>query len=191
MDYLGALRMFVRAVEVGSFSKAAIATNTKTSTVSRAIASANATQLPQPRASNCLCKRASSICCPSRIRRLRWINLISWAGYSLRAASLRIMRFVRRGADSSPLHCSPRCRSLCRTRRRVPAQSTRRRRRLRFPVVRLFPAGMVLNGGAGMAINRLLSQSKLKPEEIERLNKAYSYALRSLSLVDVTIPSPK
>src|ERR1700730_12706834 len=39
MDYLGALCMFVRAVEVGSFSKAAIATNTKTSTVSRAIAS--------------------------------------------------------------------------------------------------------------------------------------------------------
>src|ERR1700686_4210158 len=39
MDYLAALRMFVRAVEVGSFSKAAIATNTKTSTVSRAIAS--------------------------------------------------------------------------------------------------------------------------------------------------------
>jgi DNA-binding transcriptional LysR family regulator len=38
MDYLGALRIFVRAVEVGSFSKAAIATNTKTSTVSRAIA---------------------------------------------------------------------------------------------------------------------------------------------------------
>src|ERR1700709_2695618 len=38
MDYLGALRMFVRAVEVGSFSKAAIAPNTKTSTVSRAIA---------------------------------------------------------------------------------------------------------------------------------------------------------
>jgi DNA-binding transcriptional LysR family regulator len=38
MDYLAALRMFVRAVEVGSFSKAAIATNTKTSTVSRAIA---------------------------------------------------------------------------------------------------------------------------------------------------------
>jgi DNA-binding transcriptional LysR family regulator len=39
MDYLGALRMFVRAVEVGSFSKAASATNAKTSTVSRAIAS--------------------------------------------------------------------------------------------------------------------------------------------------------
>jgi DNA-binding transcriptional LysR family regulator len=39
MDYLGALRIFVRAVEAGSFSKAAIATNTKTSTVSRAIAS--------------------------------------------------------------------------------------------------------------------------------------------------------
>ena len=42
MDYLGALRMFVRAVEVGSFSKAAIATNTKTSTISRAIASLEA-----------------------------------------------------------------------------------------------------------------------------------------------------
>src|ERR1700746_3636463 len=39
MDYLGALCMFVRAVEAGSFSKAAIATNTKTSTVSRALAS--------------------------------------------------------------------------------------------------------------------------------------------------------
>src|ERR1700752_348669 len=39
MDYLGALCMFVRAVEAGSFSKAAIATSTKTSTVSRAIAS--------------------------------------------------------------------------------------------------------------------------------------------------------
>jgi hypothetical protein len=39
MDYLGALRMFVRAVEVRSFSKAAVATNAKTSTVSRAIAS--------------------------------------------------------------------------------------------------------------------------------------------------------
>jgi DNA-binding transcriptional LysR family regulator len=38
MDYLAALRMFVRAVEVGSFSKAASCTNTKTSTVSRAIA---------------------------------------------------------------------------------------------------------------------------------------------------------
>lgn len=37
-DYLCALRMFVRAVEVGSFSEAAIATNTKTSSVSRAIA---------------------------------------------------------------------------------------------------------------------------------------------------------
>jgi DNA-binding transcriptional LysR family regulator len=38
MDYLGALRHFVRAVELGSFSKAAAAANTKTSTVSRAIA---------------------------------------------------------------------------------------------------------------------------------------------------------
>jgi DNA-binding transcriptional LysR family regulator len=42
MDYLNALRLFVRAVEVGSFSKAAAAVNTKTSTVSRAIASLEA-----------------------------------------------------------------------------------------------------------------------------------------------------
>ncbi|HEX3574259.1 MAG TPA: LysR family transcriptional regulator, partial [Rhodopila sp.] len=42
MDYLGALRMFVRAVEAGSFSKAAIVANTKASTVSRAIASLEA-----------------------------------------------------------------------------------------------------------------------------------------------------
>lgn len=39
MDYLGALRLFVRVVELGSFSKAAAASNTKTSTVSRAIVS--------------------------------------------------------------------------------------------------------------------------------------------------------
>jgi DNA-binding transcriptional LysR family regulator len=39
MDYLSALHLFVRAVETGSFSKAAVAVNAKTSTVSRAIAS--------------------------------------------------------------------------------------------------------------------------------------------------------
>ena len=35
-----------------------------------------------------------------------------------------------------------------------------------------------------MPINRLLKEDKLKPEEAERLNRAYTYALRSLSLVD-------
>ncbi len=35
-----------------------------------------------------------------------------------------------------------------------------------------------------MPISRLLVGSKLSPEEIARLNAAYSYALRSLSLVD-------
>ncbi len=39
MDYLGAMKLFVRAVELGSFSKASAETNAKTSTVSRAIAS--------------------------------------------------------------------------------------------------------------------------------------------------------
>jgi hypothetical protein len=35
-----------------------------------------------------------------------------------------------------------------------------------------------------MPINRLLKDSKLTPEDIARLTKAYTYALRSLSLVD-------
>jgi hypothetical protein len=35
-----------------------------------------------------------------------------------------------------------------------------------------------------MPINRLLANSKLGPEEIKRLNAAYAYALRSLSVVD-------
>ncbi len=42
MDYLGALKLFVRAVELGSFSKASADANAKTSTVSRAIASLEA-----------------------------------------------------------------------------------------------------------------------------------------------------
>ena len=39
-----------------------------------------------------------------------------------------------------------------------------------------------------MPINRLLAGSKLEPEEIARLNAAYSHALRSLSLVDRNDP---
>jgi hypothetical protein len=39
-----------------------------------------------------------------------------------------------------------------------------------------------------MPINRLLKEGKLKPEEAERLNRAYTYALRSLSLVDRNDP---
>jgi hypothetical protein len=39
-----------------------------------------------------------------------------------------------------------------------------------------------------MPINRLLKDSKLTPEEIDILNKAYSFALRSLSLVDRNDP---
>jgi hypothetical protein len=35
-----------------------------------------------------------------------------------------------------------------------------------------------------MPINRLLANSKLGPDEIKRLNAAYAYALRSLSVVD-------
>ncbi|MCK1359897.1 hypothetical protein [Bradyrhizobium sp. 199] len=39
-----------------------------------------------------------------------------------------------------------------------------------------------------MPINRLLSGSKTTPEEMDRLNKAYAFALRSLGLVDRNDP---
>jgi hypothetical protein len=42
-------------------------------------------------------------------------------------------------------------------------------------------------GGIAMPINRLLRGSGLKPEEVERLNRAYIYALASLHLA--MIPS--
>jgi hypothetical protein len=46
--------------------------------------------------------------------------------------------------------------------------------------------GMVshLAGGAMMPINRLFRDGKIKSEEVERLNRAYSFTLQSLSLVD-------
>ena len=39
-----------------------------------------------------------------------------------------------------------------------------------------------------MPLNRLLATSKLTPEDIERLNRAYTLTLRSLSLVDRNDP---
>jgi hypothetical protein len=39
-----------------------------------------------------------------------------------------------------------------------------------------------------MPINRLLKDSKLTPEDVERLNQAFTFALRSLSLVDRNDP---
>ena len=47
---------------------------------------------------------------------------------------------------------------------------------------------MASHGDGAMPINRLLAGSKLGPDEIKRLNAAYSYALRSLSLVDRNDP---
>jgi hypothetical protein len=35
-----------------------------------------------------------------------------------------------------------------------------------------------------MPINRLFSEGKIKPEEVARLNRAFTFALRSLCLVD-------
>jgi hypothetical protein len=35
-----------------------------------------------------------------------------------------------------------------------------------------------------MPINRLFRDGKIKPEEVERLNRAFAVTLRSLSLVD-------
>jgi hypothetical protein len=39
-----------------------------------------------------------------------------------------------------------------------------------------------------MPINRLLNGSGLEPEQVERLNRAYTYALRKLHLVDRNDP---
>ena len=45
-----------------------------------------------------------------------------------------------------------------------------------------------VNGDGAMPINRLLRDGELKPEEIDKLNRAYTYALRELSLVDRNDP---
>ena len=39
-----------------------------------------------------------------------------------------------------------------------------------------------------MSINRILKDGKIKPEEIERLDRAYTFTLKSLSLVDRNDP---
>jgi hypothetical protein len=39
-----------------------------------------------------------------------------------------------------------------------------------------------------MPINRLLNGGGLEPEQVERLNRAYTYALRKLHLVDRNDP---
>jgi hypothetical protein len=52
----------------------------------------------------------------------------------------------------------------------------------------MVPAGFAPAEGRAMPINRLLDFSKLTPEEIERLNRAFTLALRSLSLLDRNDP---
>ena len=44
------------------------------------------------------------------------------------------------------------------------------------------------DGGTGMPINRLLKDSSLGPEDVARLNRAYTCALRKLHLVDRNDP---
>ena len=39
-----------------------------------------------------------------------------------------------------------------------------------------------------MPINRLFREGKIKPEDVERLNRAFTFTLRSLSLVDRNDP---
>ena len=39
-----------------------------------------------------------------------------------------------------------------------------------------------------MPISRLFGDGKIKPEQVERLNRAFSFTLRSLSLVDRNDP---
>jgi hypothetical protein len=49
---------------------------------------------------------------------------------------------------------------------------------------------VILSGGwgGGMPINRLLRSSKLDPDKVELLNRAFDLALRSLGLVDRNDP---
>jgi hypothetical protein len=42
--------------------------------------------------------------------------------------------------------------------------------------------------GHAIPINRFLSERLLEPDQVERLNKAYTFALRSLALVDRNDP---
>jgi hypothetical protein len=51
-------------------------------------------------------------------------------------------------------------------------------------VGKLFSARNALAWEMGMPINRLLADSKLGTDEIEKLNRAFKQALRSLHLVD-------
>ena len=55
-------------------------------------------------------------------------------------------------------------------------------------MLRCVVASVLWRTGTEMPINRLLKDSKLGAEEIARLNAAYSYALRQLSLVDRNDP---
>jgi hypothetical protein len=50
------------------------------------------------------------------------------------------------------------------------------------------PPRRALGMGAMMPLSRLLKDSELTTPDIERLNKAYTFALRSLSLVDRNDP---
>jgi len=43
-------------------------------------------------------------------------------------------------------------------------------------------------GAAAMPIDRLFREGKIKPEEVERLNRAFTFALSALSLVDRNDP---
>jgi hypothetical protein len=42
--------------------------------------------------------------------------------------------------------------------------------------------------GVAMPINRLLREGKIKPEEVERLNRAFTFTLDRLNLVDRNDP---
>lgn len=47
---------------------------------------------------------------------------------------------------------------------------------------------MFTDGAWAMPIQRLLKEGKIKPEAVERLDRAFAFTLRSLSLVDRNDP---
>jgi hypothetical protein len=71
-------------------------------------------------------------------------------------------------------------------------RASRRARWTEFAIVRQrnspirtpIPVVWSHSAGTAMPINRLFRDGKIKSEEVERLNRAYSFTLRSLSLVD-------
>ena len=63
---------------------------------------------------------------------------------------------------------------------------------LKFPISEfdstVFPRALTLARAGTMPINRLFREGKIKPEELDRLNRAFTFTLQALHLVDRNDP---